>query len=236
MRKTLFKLAWDTRCRNVDMRRVLARFDRPTILDAGCGEFGLAAFMPAAAITGVDILAPASIGPGLNYRQGSIIDLPFDDRSFDIAVAIDVFEHLPTELRAAAVAELVRVARTAIVIAFPAGRPARMMDEQFAERLRTSGEPLPDWLDEHLTQPYPEPDAVIDDIAQAALKTGRSAAVSTTYSERLSVAKFLRVWALRSKYGYVAANLLLGMLSPLIPQPKAGGAYRSIILAEFADA
>jgi SAM-dependent methyltransferase len=236
LRKLFFKFAWDTRCRNIDVRRVLARFPGALILDAGCGEYGLAAFMPRADITSVDILPAESVDARLKYQHGSILGLSFEKGSFDVAVSVDVLEHLPENLRTKAVDELVRVARRAVVIACPAGRAAREMDERFAGKLTAAGDPLPDWLKEHLQQAYPETDAIIEAIESAAVKTGRKTAISVSFSEPLSVAQFLRTWSLSSKYGYLAANLLAGIFQPLMPRAAVEEAYRSIILAEFSDA
>lgn len=237
LHRAIYKLAWDTRCRNVDVQRILSRFEGSSILDAGCGEQGLAAFVPAGTdITGVDILPPEIVDKSFKYKQGSIADLPYDGRSFDVAASVDVLEHLPAEVRASAVRELVRVARKAVIIAFPAGAAAREMDEQLAARLRAANEPLPDWLDEHLAQEYPDTEQVIAAIEDAVTTSGRSAEISTSYSEHLSISKFLRECASRSKYGYIAANLVTGVLSPLMPRATAGTAYRSIVVAEFVDA
>ena len=230
----LYKLAWDTRCRNVDVRDLLRQFPSASILDAGCGEYGLAAFMPRSNITGVDVLPPERVDPRLNYKYGSITELPFENGAFDIAVSIDVLEHLPEDVRAAAVGELVRVARKAIIIAFPSGPAAREMDETFAHELKASSQPLPDWLEEHLAQLYPDTENIIAAVEKAAAKDGRNTAISVSYSEHLSVAKFLRSRALRSKYGYIAANLMTGLLSPLMPNASGESSYRSIVVAELA--
>lgn len=50
---------------------------------------------------------------------GSILALPFNDQSVDIACAFEVLEHLPFDQFDKAVAELVRVARTHVVISVP---------------------------------------------------------------------------------------------------------------------
>jgi SAM-dependent methyltransferase len=234
LRNLLYKLAWDTRCRNVDVRGLLRQFPGASILDAGCGEYGLAAFMPRSNITGADILPVESVDPQLHYKYGSITNLPFENGAFDVAVSVDVLEHLPQGMRAAAVNELVRVARKAVVIAFPSGRAARRMDEMFASKLSASGQPMPDWLEEHLAQPYPDTENIIAAVEKAAAKDGRNTAISVSYSEHLSVARFLRSWASRSKYCYVAANLLSGMLSPLMPNASAESSYRLIVVAELA--
>jgi SAM-dependent methyltransferase len=233
LRKTFFKYAWDTRCRNMDVCRVLARFAAASILDAGCGEYGLAAVMPSADITGVDILRPETVDPRLRYEQGSILELPFDDASFDVAASVDVLEHLRGDLRTQAVSELVRVGRRAVVIAFPAGADARKIDEEFSSELRERGEPLPEWLAEHLANEYPEASDIADAIKKAAADSGRTVASSIYFSEPLSVATRLRGLAMRSKYAYLAANISAGILLPIMPRAVEGQAYRSIILAEF---
>lgn len=204
------------------------------LLDAGCGEYGLAEFVSAPTV-GVDILEKGGIAEGYTYVRGSIISLPFDDRAFTVAASVDVLEHLPEDLRATAVEEVVRVAEKAVVIAFPTGTRARQIDEAFRRELDGRAETLPDWLDEHLQQPYPETENVIDSINNAAVNRGRQAAISIYPSEHLAVAKLLRYSAARSKYAYLAVNLTAGMLLPLIPLPAADNAYRTIIVASFED-
>jgi hypothetical protein len=50
---------------------------------------------------------------------GSILKIPFADKSFDVACAFEVLEHLPFKDFDTAVGELVRVARTHVVISIP---------------------------------------------------------------------------------------------------------------------
>lgn len=204
-----------------------------TILDAGCGEHGLAAFMPDARITGIDILPPETVAAELKYFHGSILDMPFENASFDIAVSVDVLEHLPADLRSAAVGQLVRVANRAIVITFPDGERARKIDLDFETELRIRDLPMPEWLEEHLSDRYPEADETVSAIEEMAGELGRSVSTRVAYSEHSSVASFLRWSAARSKYLYISVNLITGLLQPLMPQPPAETAYRAIVVAEF---
>ena len=84
---------------------------------------------------------------------GDVRDLPFEDRSFDVVVAVDVMEHLAARDRPRALAELARVTRRRLVVAAPAGRAALKADERLAAALATR----PEWLDEHLANGFPEP-------------------------------------------------------------------------------
>jgi hypothetical protein len=234
IRQSIYKFAWDTRCRNVDVAGVLASFvdaDK-TVLDAGCGEYGVAGFVNAKRVVGVDIPA-AGRGNGGDFVHGSILDLPFADRSFDVAVSVDVLEHLPANLRDRAVAELVRCADEAIVLAFPSGTKAREMDENFERRLKAADANIPDWLAEHLENPYPGAGQIADALSAEAARRGRAVRVTTHFSESLKVAGALRTAAAASKYLYLAGNIAAGFLLPVMPRPAGDDAYRAIIVAKF---
>lgn len=125
--------------RNPLLRSVTQRFLREvdaavtglvpaSLLDVGCGDGHvtdrLAALLPGVPTTGVDVADPALLdlwaqkaGGLVAYRSGSAYDLPFADASIDVVTAFEVFEHL--ERPAAALAELRRVARRALVLSVP---------------------------------------------------------------------------------------------------------------------
>ena len=238
LRKLIFSYVWDTRCRNTDVARILEPLLKAgsTIIDAGCGEYGIAAFLPGRKIVGVDIIPTDTKVEGFAFVHGSILDLPFDARSFSIATSIDVLEHLPEDLRPGAIEQLVKVARDAVVITFPSGADAREIDEAFEKTLKDTGQPIPDWVSEHLSNRYPETDEIVAEIKTQAEKAGRLVRITNYYSERRSIAKFLRWSAARSRYVYMAGNLFAGFFLPIIRRTTKENAYRSIILAEFINA
>jgi SAM-dependent methyltransferase len=99
-----------------------------TFLDAGCGEGFVARRVinaaPGISLTGCDVSPSAlEIAADANrearFVAGSVVDLPFPDRSFDVVGCFEVLEHLPDDLPRRALSELARVARNAVVLSVP---------------------------------------------------------------------------------------------------------------------
>jgi SAM-dependent methyltransferase len=100
---------------------VLTELDPPSVLDAGCGEGEMLrrGVLPAAVRPVCLDLRPAALAEvGAERRVcGSVFALPFARGSFDTVTCLEVLEHLDDP--AAAVRELGRVARRAIVVSVP---------------------------------------------------------------------------------------------------------------------
>lgn len=99
-----------------------------SFLDAGCGEGFVARRVidaaPGISLTGCDVSEgaleiAARANPEAQFVAGSVIDLPFPDRSFDVVGCFEVLEHLPGELPRQALSEMARVARSAVVLSVP---------------------------------------------------------------------------------------------------------------------
>ena len=99
-----------------------------TFLDAGCGEGFVARqvidAVPDVDLTGCDVSDVAleiatDANPEGRFVVGSLTDLPFPDRSFDVVGCFEVLEHLPGDLPRRALSELARVARRAAVLSVP---------------------------------------------------------------------------------------------------------------------
>lgn len=96
-----------------------------SVLDAGCGDGALAEDLRrelSARVVALDLahkrLAFASgRAPEVAFGQASVYRLPFQGESFDLVVCTDLLEHLDEP--EAAVRELVRVARRAVVVTVP---------------------------------------------------------------------------------------------------------------------
>lgn len=236
VRESLFRLSASTRIRNRDVARqirsILAQEDR--VLDAGCGEFGLAPFLPDARVVGVDITQSRGTGQNFQFQVGSIMALPFADRSFAVAASVDTIEHLPARLRVQALMELVRVATKAVVVSFPGGENARKLDEHFHRQLIARKMAEPEWLREHLSDAYPDEASTKAALEAAADAVGRKVEVTSSYSEWDTIARLVRAGYARSGRLGLIADLLLGYFAPLLAQPSRSRSYRAILVARFS--
>ncbi len=99
---------WWYRGRRTVLSRAIARLDLPRparVLDAGCGSGrNMVELARLGAVTGVELsrtsvsLARArQVG---DVVEGSVLDMPFESASFDLAASLDVIEHLDEDLEA----------------------------------------------------------------------------------------------------------------------------------------
>jgi SAM-dependent methyltransferase len=239
--RVLYRYGWDTRCRNLIPARILKAAMRdmparaePLLLDIGCGQLGVAAFLPDVSIMGTDIDPPVASTPNLKFQLGSITSLPFPDRSFPLVSCIDVLEHLSPQDRERGIKELVRVATDVILVAYPQGKLAADVDEEFRRDCEVHGKASPSWLIEHQRQPYPVNSTIVEQLDRAVRATARRATISLSYCEPASVSRIVRRAAARSNLLYAALNLFFGALLPFIRSPNDSNGYRTIALIELS--
>jgi glycosyltransferase involved in cell wall biosynthesis len=98
-------------------------FSRPAlrVLDVGGAASSLARFLPDDEVVAIDL--DRSSGGSGDYVQGSGVDLPFRDDSFDITSCHDTLEHIPVHLRDRFLGEMLRVASAVVVIQGPFDQP-----------------------------------------------------------------------------------------------------------------
>lgn len=235
LKKNLYFLNWDTGGRNLDVVKAIKPLlqENSNLLDAGCGEYGLAPLIPSIQVTGIDLVDSKLQTNNFTFYNGSIVSLPFPKESFSIAASVDVLEHLPIDIRKKAVTELIRVARDAIIFAFPSGEQARQIDEDFATQLNQSNKSQPPWLVEHLDNPYPELDTILSMIETEAINCGKKAQTKMFYSENIKITKLLRKASIRSSLIYLTLNALTGLIRPLLSSVNKHNSYRVILIAKF---
>jgi hypothetical protein len=127
---------------------------RRPVLEVGSGAVGLACLYPHTFI-GCDLDFGHPPHPLMQPVVGSATRLPFPDRSFPIVVCLDVLEHIPPSQRPAFLRELLRVARSRVILAFPSGDAAKSADRRLVSFYRLCRLPEPNWLEEHQKWPLP---------------------------------------------------------------------------------
>lgn len=145
--------------RNPVARRLVGAFGRAllglvdlaapeSLVDVGCGEGSLTTVLAdrldGRRVLGLDRPHPlleagwaARARPNVEYRAGDAMSLPLDDAAFDVACATEVLEHVP-EPRAA-LRELGRVARRAVIVSVPREPVWRMANVARGAYLRSMG-------------------------------------------------------------------------------------------------
>ena len=121
---------------------------RESVLDVGCGPYGLSIIAPEATFAGVEVVFEQPVAPGMvaiRYDAGA---LPFEDGAFDTVISLDVLEHVPPPARAGFVGELARVCARRVFIACPSDE-AVWAEEVLKQVYAAQGIALPGWLDEH---------------------------------------------------------------------------------------
>lgn len=153
----------DTRERHAIVSRLAGR--QRTVLDVGGVAGELDAFMPSSDVTALNLEREKA------DRHFSGGEIPFPDDSFDLAVSLDVIEHVAPEDRLGHLRELKRVARTRIVVCCPLGTDAHIEAERStaAWYREVTGEPHR-FLEEHLRNGLPTEEELRELAADAGLR------------------------------------------------------------------
>jgi hypothetical protein len=122
-----------------------------TVVDVGGITGHLASYLPRAAVTtvNVDEAAEVVVRPGPH-------PLPMASRSYAASTSLDTLEHVPRDDRGFFVSELLRVARTRVVLCCPLGSDVRYeieaADNAWYRQLTGADHP---WIGEHLAYGVP---------------------------------------------------------------------------------
>ena len=200
---TTEEAGWWERDRRAFLLDEVRQLDPQRVLDAGCGRGSYASELAGSIelVVAVDGHVFEEWGsrerpPGLAFVQASVDALPFRDRAFDVALALDVIEHLPDDLPP--LAELARVtAATGVVgVSVPAHRRLWSAHDESVGHLRRYGRAE----------------------LETSLRRARLATVrSTHFFSWLTVpAWFLRDSGVRSSGAEGQAGLLVGQVSRVL--------------------
>lgn len=179
------------------------KINNPKILEVGSGSLGIGPYIRHE-ITGLDIDFSGPRWPKMKQVKGSANKLPFTEDEFDIAISVDVIEHLPKKIRQKSIEELFRVASLAIIIAAPIGNMSQAQDRDLSYIYdKKFGKQFP-FLKEHLRHGLPEKDQLTSWIKDAANINDKRVIIHTQGNRNLK----LRMWLMK---GWMAKNKLIDL-------------------------
>lgn len=135
------------------------KLTHPQILEVGSGSLGIGPYLNREFV-GIDVGFVGPLWPKMTKIVATGRALPFQNKSFDIVICTDTLEHIPPKLRQRVTTELLRVTKSDLILAFPAGDPAAAQDQKLDQLYRRRfGQPFP-FLTEHLQYGLPDVDKV----------------------------------------------------------------------------
>ncbi|WP_318036376.1 glycosyltransferase [Cupriavidus pinatubonensis] len=144
-----------------------------TILEVGANTHKLLGrLLPNDRILYLDREIPQDLQGDTDFVLGDATDLNLPDASYDVVVALDVFEHIPQDLREMFLKHTSRVARLLTLIGAPFDRPGVSEAEKEASEYWGALFHTPyRWLDEHAQNGLPDLDASVQALAASGFAT-----------------------------------------------------------------
>ncbi len=212
----------------VDAIRALG--DHTTILDVGSGGLGIAPYL-GRQVTGLDVVFYPPYHPLLKQINGSALHIPLQNDSFDIVVSADTLEHMSKGDRKKAISEMIRLARTAVMIAVPSGKAALTQDKQLDEEYERLHGKRFHFLEEQVGFGLPEENDIVESIEQSANKSDKHITITVRDNENLTLRKFLmRGWMSKIFLVNIIHRKLFLFLIPLFRRWNNEPTYRKIFI------
>jgi len=198
----------------------------PKILEVGSGSLGIGPYLNQP-FTGIDVDFSGPNWPAMRQITASAANLPFADHSFDVVICTDTLEHIPPKMRQRVTTELLRVTKSDLILAFPAGDLAAQQDQELDQLYRHRfGQPFP-FLTQHLQYGLPSAGQVTNWLKPAKIR------IFTAHNLKLR-RWFMSGWMTRSVPVNVFFRKVLLLFLPLLrlldqPPPH----YRTYIFAKI---
>lgn len=139
---------------------IIKEISSGSVLEVGSGSRGIARFLPWR-VTGCDVTFNEEPLSNLDAIVGSVLDLPFNDNSFDYVVSSDMLEHLSFSDREKAILEMIRVTRQKIIFGVPCGKKSNEYERRLFNLFKRVTGKEHRWLKEHLANGLPEEEELV---------------------------------------------------------------------------
>ncbi|WP_411348100.1 methyltransferase domain-containing protein [Paenibacillus sp. WLX2291] len=166
------------------------------ILEVGANEHrNLEVFLPNDKITYLDIQLPDHLLEDPQYILGDATAMDFDDNTFDVIVAMDVFEHIFPEQRQNFIWELQRVSREFFVITAPFhSEKVRNAEKRLNTLYRSLYNEGYIWLEEHYINGLPVLEELTEFLEEQNINHSILSHGNVDIWERMMSIHFFAVW------------------------------------------
>ncbi len=175
--------------------------------------------------------------PSLGYLEEKIYDgsnLEYADDTFDFVISVDMLEHVPKSQRGNIISEMLRIAKTYMILAFPTSGKSLVYEEKLERRYTRYGLPVPKYLKEHMQCGLPDENEIMQMIKRNLISKNISQHNLTVLPN-----ENLKLWYLheffRSKGAvifYSAMFVIKLLLCIMLFLASIGECYRKIIIVE----
>ena len=212
-----------------------ANLEKSKILEVGSGSLGIVPYLKRA-IEGVDIDFSGPQTKFLNKIKGEAASLPFGKNSYDVAISVDVIEHLESEKRLKAIYELLRVAKNLAIIVVPAGSLSEDQDRKLDLYFQKEFGYKNQFLKEHVLNGLPKVEEMLVAIDKSLRKLNKKAEVESYPNLNLVIREILmRTWISKNKFFYYLYLKGFLLILPLLKSANFGNCYRRVFVVEFAS-
>lgn len=164
------------------------------ILEVGANSHkNLEKFLPDDDVTYLDISIPEELQNDPSYIQGDATAMEFESNSYDIVLALDVFEHIPENRRTCFIDELYRVCKKIAIISAPFDSTEVVLSEERANSYYKSMIGIDHlWLYEHINYGLPSEKNLIKYIRERNIRYSYFRHGSLSIWEKLTNAQVLK--------------------------------------------
>lgn len=201
-----------------------------SVLEVGSGGLGVAPYLNRP-VTGIDEDFSPPHHPLLNMVKGIGENLPFEDKNFDVVISVDTLEHVPPENREKVIAEIVRVAKKEIILAFPSGPMPIEQDQELSNVYQKKFGHEFHFLVEHLKYGLPDEQQVTKILKKLA---GQKATLRVDGNENLKLRNFLMTgWMTKNPLVNLFFRKVLLLATPIFVRMQFDPYYRKIFYVKL---
>jgi len=205
------------------------------ILEIGSGSLGITPYLKRS-VDGLDVDFSGPQTKLLNKIKGSAEKLPFHRNSYDVAIAVDVLEHLGKDQRAKAIYEMLRIAKRLVIIVVPTGKLSERQDRELDSYWQKVFQSKNQYFVQHLKNGLPSTDEILVNVDKSSRQLDKKIKVTSFPSLNLFVRNILmRTWISKNKYLYYLYMKGYLLLLPILRLANFGNCYRRVFMIELAS-